>query len=272
MFDFITNDSFDINKTKQYNLSIQVSLDGFSFLVIHPVEKKIVACKNMPVQISSEKLIARHLKEWVETESLFLNPFNKVFVYFFSEKFTLIPNEFYSEEHTADLVSSLFGADTDSVILANNIESVNARIYFPVMNEITGMLYYYFPRAIYIHPVTNILQIPFPSEKLNQSALITFKKNFYLVVKKNNKLLLANSFQFSHPNDLIYIILNTFQQLETSRSETELFISGLFSERTSVTGLLKPYFENITSYRTDELVVNPDFSENRLLLYLSQSF
>jgi hypothetical protein len=90
-------------------------------------------------------------------------------------------------------------------------------------------------------------------------------------VKRNNKLLLANSFQVSHQNDLVYSVLNSFQQLETARSETELFIAGVLSNDIEIKNLLKPYFGNISGLKTTELSANPDISEHLLLLYLSQN-
>jgi len=50
MSDFITDGSFEIAKTKNYILSIQVSLDGFSFLIADPVEKKNCRSKKLSLQ------------------------------------------------------------------------------------------------------------------------------------------------------------------------------------------------------------------------------
>ncbi len=271
MFDFITTDSFDIEKTNQYKLSIQVSLDGFSFLSVQPSENKIVACKNTPLNISNEKLIARHLKEWLETEDFLRNPFKEVSVFIFSEKFTIIPNEFFSDEYSGDLASVLFEQNTDYTLIENKVESINAHLHFPVLTKIFEVLQLYFTNAQYFHPLTKLLQIPLFINKRNRSVIITFKNYFYLIVLRNNHLLLANSFQISHHNDLVYNIINTFQQLETARSETDLFIADVFTDNTEIIRLLKPYFENIMPLKTDELVVNSEITTNRFLLCITQN-
>lgn len=273
MPDFIKADTFDIEKTNQYKLSIQVSLDGFSFLAELPSEKKIVACKNTPLNISTDKLIARHLKEWFETEEFFRNDFGEVRIFIFTERFTIIPDECYSDEYSQELVSVLFDLNNDYSVKKNKIGSLNAHLFFPVQNEIIEVLQVFLPNAKCLHPVQPILQIPPQSlNKKNSSVLITFKKNFYLIVKRNNKLLLANTFQVSHKNDLVYNVINTFQQLETARIETDLYVTGVFSDNNEITGLLKPYFENIGTLNTNDLVLNPEITKNQLLLYLSQIF
>jgi hypothetical protein len=83
--------------------------------------------------------------------------------------------------------------------------------------------------------------------------------------------LLANTFQFSHQNDLVYNVLNAFQQIETARIETHLFVAGAVSDKNEIIRLLQPYFENIGLLKIDELVLNPEIVNNRLLLYLSQN-
>ena len=272
MPDFIKADSFDIEKTNQYKLSIQVSLDGFSFLAVQSAEKQIVACKSTPLNISTDKLIARHLKEWFEKEEFFQSDFEEIRIFIFTERFTIIPDECYSDEYSQELVSVLFGLNYEYSIKKNKVEPLNAHLYFPVHNDIIEILQLLFPNAKYLHPVQTIIQIPQSCNKKNSSVLIPFKKNFYLLVNRNNKLLLANAFQVSHINDLVYNLINTFQQLETSRAETDLFIAGYFSDETEITRLLKPYFENIGTLKTDDLVFNPEITKNRLLLYLSQIF
>jgi hypothetical protein len=270
MPDFIKADTFDIEKTNQYKLSIQVSLNGFSFLAVQSSEKKIVACKSTPLNISTDKLIARHLKEWLENEEFFRNDFQEVKIFIFTERFTIIPNDCDSDEFSQELVSVLFDLNDEYSVKKNKVDDCNSHLYFPVHNDINEVLQLFFPKTRCFHPVYAILEIPMQPGKRNSSVIISFAKNFYLIVKKNNKLILANPFQFSHKNDLVYNVINTFQQLETSRMETDLLIDGVFSDNYEISELLKPYFENISSLKTDDLVINPEITNNRLLLYLSQ--
>jgi hypothetical protein len=58
MFDFVI-DSFDLEKTNEYILSIQINLDGFSFSIYSPVENKFVGSKVVPLKISNEFILNR---------------------------------------------------------------------------------------------------------------------------------------------------------------------------------------------------------------------
>ena len=98
MFEFDTDAAFDIEKTSEYILSIQVSLDGFSFSVVHPGNNRILAFKHTPLKISSESILSRHFESWTSTEDLWTKPFRKTRLIVFSPRFSLIPEIFYQKE------------------------------------------------------------------------------------------------------------------------------------------------------------------------------
>ena len=270
MFDFITDGSFDIEKTKQYILSIQVSLDGFSFLIIHPSEERIIAFKTTPLKISSENLLSRRLKEWLESEELLKRPFNSVRVFIFTENFTLVPVDYFRSEWHQDLTSILFQENASNKIIENKIGSLNAYLIFPLSSDLIEVLQLFFNNNFeIIHPVTKLLQTPLKSKKRNCAVILSTKKCFLLIVTRNNKLLLANSFQTAHQNDLVYNVLNTFQQLGIARSETELYFADSITKTTEIEDLLKPYFENIGTLETEGLITNPEIINHSLQLYLT---
>ena len=267
MFDFIKDDSFDIEKTKQYSLSIQVSLDGFSFLVVHASEKRVVACKNTPLKISSENLLARRLKEWLEAEDLLKKSFSNVCAFIFTENFTLVPAEYSGDKQVENLTSYLFHQVSNNKLIENKIDTLNAQLIFQLSTEVVEVLHIQFNNNIkIIHPVSNLLICPVESKKRNSAVILTTKKYFYLIVTRNSKLILANSFQAEHLNDLVYNVLNTFQQLEIARSETDLYVSGSGNVNSEIEDLLKPYFENISNLKISGLIKNPEIINQSLLL------
>jgi hypothetical protein len=270
MFDFITDDSFDVEKTKQYILSIQVSLDGFSFLIIHPSEKRIVAFKSTPLKISSDNLLARRFTEWIESEELLKKQFKSVRLFIFTESFTLVPEEYLGEGWHQDLTSVLFHQNPDYKIMENKIEALNARLIFPLPSDFIEVFQLLFNNNIeIIHPVTKLLQTPLESKKRNCAIIISTKKYFFLIITRLNEVLLANSFQMAHQNDLVYNVLNTFQQLKLARSETDLFVTGSITQNTEIEDLLKPFFDNISILKTEGLITNPEIINHSLHLHLT---
>lgn len=259
MFDQNKNETFDIQKTKDYILSIQVSLDGFSFFAIFPDDKSVVAYKSTPIKISSTNLLGRRLKEWLESEDLLRNQFKSIRTFVFADNFSLVPDGYFEPELQRNLTSVLFDNKVHNHFIENKIEDLKASIIFPVSQEIITILNHFFDRDVeIIHPLTKLLQQPLKSEKRNLSVIISTNGFFYLIIKQNRELVLANSFPVVHQNDLIYNVLNTFQQLGVARSETELFVASAMHANTEVESLLKPYFENINLMKITDLMANPE--------------
>ncbi|HPE76683.1 MAG TPA: DUF3822 family protein [Draconibacterium sp.] len=254
MSDFINDGLFEIAKTKNYILSIQVCLDGFSFLIVDPREKQVVAIKNSPIKISNENLLARHLKEWLTSEALFKNQFESVSLLYYSENFTLVPEEFYAREKQKNLASLLFDKKLSGNIIENIIENLSLALLFPVPQEISNVLNQFFKSIEILHPVTNVIR----SYKAGENGILSFilltKKCFHLVAFENDKLKLASSFQIQHPNDLVYNVINSFQQIGLARSETSLFIVSAIDQNTETESLLKPYFNKVGILKTEEFI------------------
>lgn len=270
MFDLVKDDSFEIQNTKDYILSIQVSLDGFSFLIVHPDKKRIVAYKNLLLKISSNELLTRHLKEWLDSEDILKNQFKSVRSLIFTENFTLIPDEYSGREWHRNLTSALFDKKIHNNFIENDINDLDTTLIFPVARDIVSVLHQYFNKNIEIlHPVTNILNTFFKSKKRNQAIIISTKKYFYLIINRNHKLLFANSFSILHQNDLVYNVLNSFQQLEISRSETNMFFAGSINQNKEIAIILQPFFENIGNIITEEVITNSEIIDNYTPLYLT---
>lgn len=260
MSELYKDGSFEIAKTKNYILSIQVCLDGFSFLVVDPDGKQILASKNSPLKISSENLLSRHLKDWLEPEVLLKNPFYAVRLFFYSENFTLIPEEYFGKERHRNLTSALFDKKLSGNFIENKIEDLGVAVFFPVPQDIVNILNQFFKNIEIIHPITNIIQTVIASVKRNVAFILSTNNFFYMVVLGNGKLVFANSFQNQDPADLVYNILNSIQQLGIVRNETELCIAVAIDQKNEIEGLLKPYFDNINILKTEGLIANSGIS------------
>jgi len=270
MFDYTTDDSFEIEKTLQYELSIQVSLNGFSFTAFDKLNNKVVAFKTTPVKISSELLLARHLKDWLESESFLKKRFEHVRIFVYTATFMLVPEEFSSEKLPENLDSFLNLEDITTELTENKIAVLDARLVFPVQTDLFGLLKQFFTNSKEIlHPLSIFLSKPVKSEKRNCAVIVTTQKFFYLIIYRNGKLLLANSFQYLYQSDLIYNVLNSFQQLETARNETELFVCDAMNKNTEIEDLLKPYFNHISKLKTDPTITNHKELNHSLQFYLS---
>lgn len=103
-----------------------------------------------------------------------------------------------------------------------------------------------FPAARFRHEYTSgIKTLNFAREK--GSMLIDFQaEDFSVMVGKAGKFLLARSFPYSIPDDVLYYLIRICRQFGLSQETVELSVSGLIEQQSSLYRELYQYFINIS--------------------------
>ena len=241
MHEFVTDKSFDLERTYEYILSIQVSLDGFSFSVVCPAENKLMAFKSTLLKISSNSLISRHFKEWINSEELLQKPFKKTRIIVFSNKFTLIPEKYSSDELKKEIPHLLFEENSELEIAENIINNLEARLIFTLPNGLNNVIREQIGECEIIHPIKIVTNDLSETESKNRLLIIFDSENFYVMLFNKNKILLSNCFKQSHANDIVYYVLTVLKQLDIEPQTTELLYAGKLNQEDEIINILKKY-------------------------------
>jgi hypothetical protein len=254
MVDPIKDLKFDFSQTEKYILSIQVSLDGFSFSVVHPDENRLLVLENFPVTISSPNFLARRFTEWYESHELIQKKYAKTLILLLTDKFSLIPGEWYHYENQTEIFSLVFGKESSFPVKDNYIPAINGNLLFPVPDSFSKVIGKIFPGHSLLHPVTLLIQkLQNRAEKGSHTLSLLFgKKSFCLLLYSRGKLQAANSFDFFHTNDVIYYVLSLLKQQGISVKETELLLTGEILPDGELYSGLSNYFSN-TSFLSPEI-------------------
>lgn len=265
MFDTIT-ESFDLEKTNEYILSIQISLDGFSFSVYNPEENKVIAFKCSPIKISGLNLILRHFSEWVEAEEILQKNYLKTSLIYFTTEFSLIPESLFNSKLVHEATNRLTEESKLKTPIINSIDGLDtpAKIFFYIPTDLNELIQQKFTSATLIHPVQLVIKSIPESIKKNKVVLLYNKKSSLIIASRNNQILLANGFSTNHPNDLVYYILNTLMQLNLNLKESELFIAEALVKDEKTEQLLHPYFTDISYLLPPETLVNTEFIKHSI--------
>ena len=71
------------------------------------------------------------------------------------------------------------------------------------------------------------------------------KDDFTILVARESKLLLANAFEYSTPEDVLYFLLKICQQFSLQQQEVELQLSGLIDKKSTLYNELYQYFIHV---------------------------
>jgi hypothetical protein len=157
----------------------------------------------------------------------------------------LSPSVSYKPEESQELLNTMHGVLPGSHIISERIAEWQLYNTYAVSAGVQGWINKKFPSAQFWHQHT--LSIKRMNAGGNEgSLLVDFSNNdFTLLAAKNSKLLLARSFNYSTPEDVLYYLLKTCQQSSLSQKEVTVQLSGLIDKQSALYKELYQYFINV---------------------------
>lgn len=239
--------AFSPKATQTYELSILVGADSVYYL-INDIQLNVLALKSFHFDHRREKSCAAHLKAvFIEDEMLKL-PYKATKVVFTSPHFTLVPTKFYDNKSPAtyfDNIAALSGQEQIETDIIKSIESSN--IYL-VDNNLFSAMKSTFPQAQYYHYMTGLIQgfQTIAARKDEHQVFANIRDGQVQILFFDSKdLIFSNSFPFKAPQDLVYFILNVYEQFKLNPEVTPLSISGSLTEDSDIFRFIYRYVRYI---------------------------
>ena len=251
MSEIITDISFDLTRTKDYILSIQVSLDGFYFSVIHKDNNQLLALGNYPAIISSEKFLGRRFFEWASSEQYFNNIFSEARLIYYTGRVTLVPGDYYDYNHQDDILNLIFGKTAGFSSHDNYWPDNKCNLIFSIPDSFLNPAVQKFQDLKIIHPlsVLNLKAREYIQNNNNIFVLYLENKGFSHLLYYNNTLVSVNSYNIQTIDDVIYFVLSILKQNNINPRETKFFIAGDTAERKELDARLKQYAHSTQSFK-----------------------
>jgi uncharacterized protein DUF3822 len=280
MNDLVFVDSlFDKNKTKEYTLSIQLGLDGFSFSILNENKKCIALNQFIPFKKNSDNIPINSFIEIIRNNELLNLSFKDVFVLWISDKVMLIPSEFFSEDFAYESFQLSHSLDKDECLECNKLPELKSWIVFSFPKTSKEFIQSHFGNSKLYHHC-----LPFYKESLNQKMaenhpqvfLNIQNRFFHVIIPDRNGKHFINTFPYSTNSDLVYYILNIFKQQKLNNERSKLIIDGAVHEDSNVILLLKKYLGQIevkllpSEFRINNSISLTEYNQFINLLNLSR--
>ena len=232
MSEILIDETFDINDYQNYNLSIQIFLDGFSFSVIDLSRSKIIAF---------EHFSSISIQEALDKSAFSKMKFKKVNIIVSSPSFTLIPSDIFTEESMDAMYNLSYTLNSNEQLYYNNLNK-EAVVVFALDKHIESCIKYHFT-AVSIFHSSNILvaQLFNRAKKDTPEIQVSVYKSYIIVaVSDNDSLKLVSSYNYTDKLDIVYSILNIISQLNLLRS-VEVILGGDFDPSEEFIATLQEY-------------------------------
>lgn len=245
-------ENFDIKSISKCILSIQVSLDGFSF-VICPSDNK-----NHPDYIFIKRLSgeSQSLTDALKSFTGFdLLEFYAIRIIFHESTFALVPDTLFDLKDMKTFLSLNHASLDNRKALSNSIPAIKAECVFSMDELLYKLLKKKFPGADFCHS-----SLPFCSMAINKSQdgcfIQVYEKSIELAVIKEKQLLLYNIFDLQDTMDVLYFVLNAYKTTGLSTLIHPIYIAGVLQKNAETTALLSKYLKDIRYYSSDFVTIS----------------
>ncbi|WP_196887753.1 DUF3822 family protein [Aureivirga sp. CE67] len=270
----ITNKKTDFKNLENSRLSIQISLDGFSFCIYDEELELFTALLHYEFD-SKAKTPTMHLENIMnifKENVLLQKAYKKVQVIHSNNMATFVPKVFFDEKYLKSYLKHTVKVfDNDFIVYDEILQSEIVSVYIPFVN-VNNFLFDHFGAFEYTHSSSILVKKLIDTYKNTNKQYIFIHvedHSFEMVFLDNGNFKMYNSFQYRTKEDFIYYILFTAEQLSLNPEAFELVFLGAIDEKSDLYKIAHQYIRNISFVENSQSKLKnlPDHSFYTLLNY-----
>lgn len=225
----LIDETFDKDRTETYELSIQVSLNGFSFAVKDTIRNTFIVLISKPFL---GKVITHDnwysVIEGIVKDYPFLNQkFKKVFFSYISSPYTILPEAFFDIQRIKDLFELTHPLPEHFELRYSSISNGESMVVlFAMPYTLSSAWLKIQPNTIFLTQSSSLF-VGFGKTKYENYVQVYFEEaRMTIVYHQNEKLIAANSFTYMHTNDALYYILSFCNSITDNFASIQINILG----------------------------------------------
>ena len=249
--------TFNISLSKEYHLSIELSLNNFSFCILDINKLSYQYFKTEEFNSNSIKKSTDNIIEIINKNPTIQSEFSSLSVAYNGFPNTLIPSSIYDESYEEKVLN--LNTKHFNNILRDNIHSQETKLIYSVPKQITSIIDSFFPQAKCNAQESILINQYSKLQEIQEIAYIDICLNKVMItILKSGKLILNNSFNFSTKEDLLYYILFCFEQLKLSTESIRVKLFGEIKKNDENYNILYEYIRNISFGENVQNIIFPD--------------
>ena len=238
----------NIEQITKGNLSIQFSLDGFSFCISNQNKKPLHLTQYIfDKKLESPHELLKQIEQIFSSDKHLQMNFSEVTVIHQNSLNTIVPNDYFSENEIKNYLDYSIKTLSTDYVSFDDIQSINAKnVYIPYVN-LNNFLFQNFGEFEYQHHTTVLLEklIDYHAQNSVELFCHVSKTALDIICLDNGKLNLYNSFEYETKEDFIYYILFVMEQLKLDTEETPLTFIGDIHENSDIYRISFDYVRDV---------------------------
>lgn len=235
-----------IHDSRLWNLYIAPDTDRVEVMAYCPIEDHSLLVAAIPLDPNSTSAVSA-FEEAVYDNPLLLNDFNRVTIVSRDRYWTIMPTVLTSDrELTSDIVTEMTGARGGTLII-DELPLLDSSICHFIDTELYNFITRTFNGVRFIHRLSGLTRYYHGTHRGAGSLTshVNLRRgSFDIVMYQSDRLLLANTYEWTEPADVLYFIMATRNMAGIDR-ETPVVLSGDREVRDELTPLLREYMPSV---------------------------
>ena len=168
--------------------------------------------------------------------------FDKVLICYDHPQSVLVPQNHFKQEDAPLLLQTMYGANSGDKVIAEAISNWQLYNVYAIPDEIDKWLGQHFAAGTVAHTYTVGLKQVEVTDFEGSFAIDFRSDDFSLIVTRANKLMMAQTFSYETPADVIYYLLDTCREFSFTQETVRVAISGLIDQQSGLYRELYNYF------------------------------
>lgn len=242
---------------KNYSLSIQLSLNEFSFSLLNTETHKHLAFESYAIRnIQEFENLAIELTKLLDQLDILKQKFKKINILFEYEKSTIIPFALFDENFKKDYFAFNFKLNNNEKIKFDRLKNLQAYNIYALPTPLHELIKNSFVDYNIIHSRSALIEgliIKFKNQLISNRVLVNVRPSYMdILLFNNSKLLFCNIFKYITPEDFAYFLLSTLEQLQLNPAFIDVYLLGEIDKNSKLYELLYKYIRNIEFMERNE--------------------
>ncbi|MDR1056864.1 MAG: DUF3822 family protein [Prevotellaceae bacterium] len=234
--------SFDIKRLIHYRLSIQISLNGFSFSVFDEGLSKHVILRDYQYQqnITNYEDLSAEIGSLSASDDCLALDYPVCTCLYISLKHTLIPENSFSKEKLRTYMEFVSPLEELDEIHYYKYPATDTYSIYVIPSLVASKLTTYYKKIRFINQANPLICGCLKNTEGSNILYINLHNGVAdMVLAENKQLKLHNAFEIYHLNDAVYYITALLHQFQLKLQTTPIYISG---------DVMKEEIEELTKY------------------------
>jgi hypothetical protein len=232
-------------------LSIELSLDGFSYCVLDTDRFRYVLLESFSLgNISDYAQLAIVLEDFVRNRKILTSTYQRISIVFVNPLVTLVPSELFAYSEKNEYLDFNVRRDDAYEVRVDKLYNLSAYAVYPFPRVLLQKINYLFPGCRIRHMSTSLIEnltYLVRYGKVNPKLVLHVQaKHFEIVIFDQEKLSFFNSFRYQTWDDLFYYLFFVLEQLGLQAEDLDTMLFGEVSRKSEFYKKIKLYVKSLS--------------------------